>query len=104
PMGQASGINDRGHVCGVAHVSIPSQTGEAPTVAAHACLYRDNYVHDLGILPGMRFSAAVALNDPDEVIGRCENQAIEDSVPFLYRDEVIYNLEHLTHGTRGCKL
>jgi probable HAF family extracellular repeat protein len=102
-MDQPSGINDFGHICGTGIIPLPGPDG-AHTEAIHACLYRDNSVADLGVLPGMEYSIPFSINNSDDVVGHCQIQTTDETTAFLYTGGVMHDLERLTVQTRGWKI
>src|SRR5215207_10533842 len=96
PYSSPHGINDFGHVVGEASFSGSS---EGMNATAHAFLYKDGEMQDLGVLASgeNRISYAKDINDFDKVVGYSENDysSTTYNTAFLYQNEEMIDL-----GTR----
>ena len=95
--GNVYGINDAGDIAGSCYKHA-SGYSLRPT---HACLWtHDHVLHDLGALPGMRFSRARAVNNSREVVGQSyvpgDETAYKQSHAFLWKNGAMIDLGVLT--------
>jgi len=84
PYSSPHGINDFGHVVGEASFSGSS---EGMNATAHAFLYKDGEMQDLGTLEGGSNSTASAINNPGQVVGNGAYNSSGHYHAFLYRGE-----------------
>lgn len=84
----ASGINSAGHIVGF------SALDDSSPWLAHAFLYADGVMHDLGTMEGASLSEATAINDLDQIAGH--GWVFGSHHAFLYEDGVMQDL-----GTLG---
>lgn len=84
----ASGINSAGHIVGF------SALDDSSPWLAHAFLYADGVMHDLGTMEGASLSEATAINDNGQVAGH--GWVFGSHHAFLWQDGVMQDL-----GTLG---
>jgi probable HAF family extracellular repeat protein len=77
-------INDFGHVVGEASISGSS---EGMNAIAHAFLYENGQMRDLGTLPGGTSSAALGINISGQIVGYGTYGSSSFNHAFLYRGE-----------------
>ena len=115
----ATAVNDSGMASGVAFdMDLDSTTNPVPGALAHAVLYSNATVTDLGTLEGDKSSIALGINNSGWVVGFSDNRPpplglslaplLAASKPgyhaFLYANGTMYNLGQLIPATSGWQL
>jgi probable HAF family extracellular repeat protein len=93
--GEAFWINEAGEVVGIAGIPAPCPGSSPPRQAAHAFLWRQGEMADLGALPGSPISQANFINSRSQVVGDsmpCDFSAV---TAFLWEKGSLVDLNTL---------
>jgi probable HAF family extracellular repeat protein len=93
--GEAAWINETGEVVGNAGIPTPCPGSSPPREAAHAFLWRNGVMTDLGTLAGSPLSGATFINSKSQIVGLafpCDFSAV---TAFLWEEGSITDLNSL---------
>jgi probable HAF family extracellular repeat protein len=85
---EATAINERGQIVGSADTRAKDRDGYS---VSHAIRWQSGGMHDLGTLPRFRHCRALDINERRDIVGRCENEAL-DSRAVLWRGKGVIDL------------
>lgn len=93
--GEAAWINEAGEVVGGAGVPAPCPGSNPPREAAHAFLWKNNVMTDLGALPGNHISEANFINSNSQIVGDSWPCDFSTATAFLWEDGSLVDLNAL---------
>jgi probable HAF family extracellular repeat protein len=89
PGGRASALAINNHAQVLGESAFP---GTDNPYAAHAVIWSDGQIKDLGVLPGHDYSFAYDINDHGEAVGHCVDENFQVHSAFVYRGGVMEQL------------
>ena len=92
----AVAINDRGQVVGTSGSSFRNDRGDTIGQSAHAFLWQDGSMTDLGVVPGDLASHAVAINNRGQVVGVSHGDSTQTA--FVWEKGKLTGLPKLPRG------
>jgi uncharacterized membrane protein len=93
--GEAFWINETGEVVGIAGVPAPCPGATPPREAAHAFLWRQRAMIDLGALPGSPISQANFINSRSQIVGDSTPCDFSSITGFLWENGSLVDLNTL---------
>lgn len=102
--GEAAWINEAGEVVGGASVPSPCPGSNPPQDAAHAFLWRQGVITDLGTLPGIGFSGATFINSRSQIVGTALTCDFSAGTAFLWEQGSMVDLNTLVPANTALYL